>query len=111
MSGFKDMVAADIDNVFLNEDEFAETHTLEGNTCVCVITNDRTKRVTRSARNFSGLHGDFLCVVVKTSSLQREPKQGENFRVDSKLIRWRPVQKIWAYIRYSWPHTEWECLK
>ena len=87
MSGFKDMVAADIDNVFLNEDEFAETHTLEGNTCVCVITNDRTKRVTRSARNFSGLHGDFLCVVVKTSSLQREPKQGENFRVDSKLYK------------------------
>ena len=38
MSAFKDMVEADIVNVFLNLDELAEIHNLDGVECACVIS-------------------------------------------------------------------------
>lgn len=49
MSAFKDMVEADIVNVFLNLDELAEIHNLDGVECACVISSDKTDdRVTAS---------------------------------------------------------------
>ena len=42
MSAFKDMVEADIVNVFLNLDELAEIHNLDGVECACVISSDKT---------------------------------------------------------------------
>ena len=40
MSAFKDMVAADINNVFLNLDELGEEHIVDGKPIVCVISED-----------------------------------------------------------------------
>lgn len=85
---FKDMVAADIDQVILNEEEFADWHDLNGKKCLCVVSDDATrKRSTLSSRNYSGLHGEFTCLAVKKDSLPREPKQGENFKFDGKLYK------------------------
>ena len=36
MSTFKDMVAEDLD-IFINADEFAETHQLNDTKCLCII--------------------------------------------------------------------------
>ena len=36
----KDQFMADIENVFLNGDEFAEDHVIEGKTVRCVVNND-----------------------------------------------------------------------
>lgn len=86
--GIKDMVAADISAVFLNPDEFGETHNLDGNDCVCVIssdmTNDRTASLPGGRRTPDGLHGDFITVCVKASDLRKIPIQGTNFKVDGK---------------------------
>ncbi len=85
---FRDMAAADIKNVFLNPDEFAETHNLDGVDCLCVISRDETDTMNADMkggrRTPDGLHGDYLTVCVKTSDLKRIPKQGENFKVDDK---------------------------
>ncbi len=85
---FRDMVAADVENVFLNPEEFGETHDLNGVTCTCVIANDATydreARLKDGKRTPDGLHGDYLTVCVRKSDLQRVPKQGDNFKVDKK---------------------------
>ena len=39
MSAFKDMVAADNKDVFLNMDEFGEKHNLNGADCQCILQN------------------------------------------------------------------------
>lgn len=41
MSAFKDMVARDLDAVFLNVDEFAELHMVEGKEIPVVMDDDR----------------------------------------------------------------------
>lgn len=40
MSAFRDMVASDIDTVFLNTDEFAEEHEIEGKNVICIISDE-----------------------------------------------------------------------
>ena len=47
MSGFKDMVAADNEKVFLNLDEFAEEHDLNGTTCKCILQDVYVTEQTR----------------------------------------------------------------
>ncbi len=43
MSDFKDAVASDIDDVFLNVDEFADEHVINGVDVRCVIDNIDTQ--------------------------------------------------------------------
>lgn len=38
---FKDVVAADIEKVFLNTDEFAESHRIDGEDITCVLDEDK----------------------------------------------------------------------
>lgn len=40
---FKDQVAADINAIFLNTDEFAEVHNVEYKQILCVLDNDDSK--------------------------------------------------------------------
>jgi len=42
--GFKDQVAADVDNVFFQTDEFAETAIVDGKPVPIVIDNDGLNR-------------------------------------------------------------------
>nr|DAE59487.1 MAG TPA: ATP-binding sugar transporter [Caudoviricetes sp.] len=85
---FKDMATADVASVFLNPDEFGETHNLDGVSCICVVSRDETEGKSAALpggrRTPDGLHGDYLTVCVKKSDLRRIPKQGENFKVDDK---------------------------
>lgn len=88
MSAFKDMIERDITTVFLNADEFAEIHNLNGTDCVCVIsteqTDDRRAFLQGVKRTPDGLHGDYITICVKISDLESVPKQGTNFKVDGK---------------------------
>ena len=43
MSGFKDMVEADIYDVFINPDEFGEVYQIEGKPVKIVVDNDELK--------------------------------------------------------------------
>ena len=43
MSGFKDMISADLRSVFINFEEFGEEYTVEGRKIVIVIDNDELK--------------------------------------------------------------------
>lgn len=74
--------------VFINADEFAETHTLDSTELLAVVSRDTsTKRSGVSSRNYDGLHGDFATVCFKASDYDRRPKQGENIKLDGKLYK------------------------
>lgn len=91
MSGFrnfKDIVALDVVKTFLDLDEFAEIHDLNGKQCTCIITNNSTDERNASMpggrRTPDGLHGDFLTIWARSEDLERPPRMGTNFRVDGK---------------------------
>lgn len=86
--GFKEIVAADIDRVFLNPNEFGEMHRLDDvELCAVISTNQTKQRSKVQSRNFEGLHGEFMTVNIKKSDFPRIPKQGENIRLDGKLYK------------------------
>lgn len=86
---FKEQLASDID-VFLNLDEFAEIHNLNGTECPVVATDDSTRAHTKAAggpRLMDGLHGDSVRLQVRTADLPAIPVQGNNFKYDGKLYK------------------------
>lgn len=89
MSGFKDMVAADRDAVFLNLEELAETHNLNGTKCNCILQDESVVEEVltndRYAQSYGGLYGSRLLVNVKTEDLPEVPVEGQTFYVDDKL--------------------------
>ena len=89
MSGFKEMVAADNSKVFLNLDEFAETHNLNGTECTCILQDvSVAEGLTideELGQTYAGLYGSRVLVNVKTKDLPEIPVSGQVFRVDRKL--------------------------
>jgi hypothetical protein len=80
--GLRDQIAADIDSVFLNLDEFGEEHVIDGRTVVCVIDDD-----SRGQMGSGDLDGVFVAtrrVFVRESDLAREPVVGRRMVMDSK---------------------------
>lgn len=85
---FREQVVADITDVFLNPDEFAEMHTIDTTELLAVVSNDASlKRSGVSSRNYDGLHGEFLTVNFRAADYDRRPKQGENVKIDGKLYK------------------------
>ena len=89
MSGFKEMVASDIDKVFLNLDEFAEEHDLNGTTCSCILQDvsvaEDLSIDQQMAQSYPGLYGSRLLVNCKTADLPESPVTDQRFRVDGRL--------------------------
>lgn len=83
MSAFKDAVAADVKNVFINLDEFAEPHDINGETVDCVIDKNVIKE--NSNRELEGVFANTLTIYVATQDLPAVPVEGELLRVDGSL--------------------------
>lgn len=82
---FRDQVAADIENVFLNPEEFGEIHNLDGVELLMVMSTSKTRPKSGvSSRNYDGIFGDFATVNIRKEDFPRIPKQGENIRLDGK---------------------------
>lgn len=87
MSRFRDAVKKDIDSVFLNQDEFADVHSLDGERVLCVVTEDVTSEAGSNSRSYAH-EGVFLktrTVQVKAASLSRRPVEGELWDIDGEL--------------------------
>lgn len=78
----KDEIANDINNVFLDFDDFAEEHLIEGKKILCVIDNDTLK--TRQGSAEIGIDESTLLVFAKVDDLPKK-KQGGVLNVDNKL--------------------------
>ena len=84
--GFKDQVNADLD-VFLNLDEFAETHNVDGRQVKCIIDLDNLQkfRVNQREINYQGVYGSYKTLFVKAADLPSRPVVGQRLRVDGEL--------------------------
>lgn len=89
MASFKSIVCDDIVDVFLNQEEFAETHNLNGTECIAVvqqvvINDDLTTETAAAAKYTDAMYGSGCVINVKKSDLPYVPETGDDFRLDGK---------------------------
>lgn len=86
---FKDQIAKDINNVFINLNEFSDYHTINGTSMPCQIdTNELVDREKRYKFNHS-LYGDGVylketLIYVKASDFGKLPAIGRSLVLDGK---------------------------
>lgn len=80
MSKFKDMVAADRATTFLNLDEFAETHTVEGSS-ITAIVDEYALKERRDGADLSIADGTLL-LFARTEDLPDERPAGATLNLD-----------------------------
>ncbi len=89
MSLFKEQLKEDLD-VFLDSDEFAETHTLNGVEVTCVLQGLTTKEQLTQPNNtpaFEGISGITRVMHVKTSDMPEQVVEGNIIDVDGETYR------------------------
>lgn len=89
--GFKDIIKADAHNVFLNLEEFADTHTVNGTDMAVLIDNneqiEREKREKRNNQNMDGIFTNQRLIYVAASDFGPLPKQGSLLTLDKRTFR------------------------
>ena len=79
---FKDEMLNDLDNVFLNLDDFAEMHLVEGKKIQCVLDDESLK--TRQGSAEIGIDESTLLLFAKVSDLPNR-KKGGLLQIDHKI--------------------------
>ena len=88
MSGFKDMVARDVKNIFLNSEEFGETHTVNGHRMTIVLSgadhteNDQRDSEGRTRYGKSATYSRQIVMHVASEDFGRLPAQGDDVVLD-----------------------------
>ena len=78
-------MAADIDDVFFDADEFAELHDINGAQVLCVIDEDISKqRSSRQSSNYDGIYQRELTLFVSESDLGYRPERDQKMTVDGE---------------------------
>lgn len=86
MISFKEQVEKDNFDVFLNGEEFAEIHILNGNKCQCILESDSmVKGLSTGNTSYPMLYGSDLIVYVLEKDLNEVPVYGQTFIVDKHL--------------------------
>lgn len=84
MSAFKDMVARDLDAVFLNVDEFAELHMVEGKEIPVVMDDDRLTTLKKG--QILGLVEADMLLMGKVSDFPSDMEPGRLLNVDGREL-------------------------
>lgn len=85
----KDQIAADINRVFLNKDEFADDHMIEGATVTCVVNEDTTNKI-KEGRILGLIEADMV-IFGKTADLPADRGPESIINVDGRemiVIKW-----------------------
>ena len=81
---FKEDILADLDEVFLNLDEFAEEHTIEGKKISVVMNNDQLE--TLKEGQILGLVEADMVIFAKVEDLPRDLDPGRFLNVDGREL-------------------------
>ena len=84
MSAFKGMVARDLDAVFLNVDEFAELHMVEGKEIPVVMDDDRLTTLKKG--QILGLVEADMLLMGKVSDFPADMEPGRLLNVDGREL-------------------------
>lgn len=92
MKGFKDIVRADVSRIFLNPEEFGETHSINGKEYKIVLDDNEEveRRITKGA--FAYREGNYRVqklFYVAAEAFGRLPPVGRNLSLDGKVIHYR----------------------
>ena len=84
MSLFKDTLAKDVKSVFINLDEFADEHILDGKTVVCIVDKDLTTGLndSRTSRQFEGVFVNTLTIYLDAKDVETQPVEGQRIKLD-----------------------------
>ena len=86
--GFKDMVAADIAEVFLNLDELGETHEVNGLPMTIIMDDmEMVEREKRLKSNDDGVHRKQILFYVAAEEFGALPAANREITVDGKRYR------------------------
>ena len=85
--GFKDFVQNDIEKVFINSNEFAAVHNLNGTQCHAVAEGLTDKQhVEIMGQDVDGLIYDTIVVHVDKRDLPEVPEYGQIFRFNGRIM-------------------------
>jgi hypothetical protein len=85
---FKEQIRADIDNVFMNTDEFAAEHTVNGKKMpVTVDNNELIERAKKAKSNMDGIYTKTTLIYVKAKDFGPLPAVGAALNLDGKTYR------------------------
>lgn len=90
MSGFKDVVAADNGQVFINGDEFADIHTINGVDVLCIMEGLTTEEMLTKANatpSYDGINSTTRILHVKTENMPERVVYGNAIEVDGEMYR------------------------
>lgn len=88
MSAFKDQVAEDIHNVFLNLDDFASVHVINGREMPCIIESVHAQvREKRFSDHIDGTYALKPLIHVAASDFGSLPESGASLKLDGRLYR------------------------
>lgn len=83
--GFKEQLLDDLDSVFFNTDEFAETHTINGEKVDIVVDNDKLADLYISKETHTEeLFTDAIMFYVRKKDLDFEPVPGQYLEYDGR---------------------------
>ena len=92
MSAFKDAVSRDAEMVFVNIDEFADKHVINGREVVCVVDENVIDDVKWTLNNpVEGVFDHTFTIYIRTGVLERCPVENEILRLDGKICLVRKV--------------------
>ncbi|MCD8364772.1 MAG: hypothetical protein LUC83_02965 [Clostridiales bacterium] len=85
---FKEIIADDVKSVFLNIEEFSDTHTVNGvEMPVQIDTNEQIEREKRMGSNVDGVYTNQKLIYVSADDFGPMPKQGSILKLDGKTYR------------------------
>ncbi len=86
--GFKDVIKADVHKVFLNVEEFSDTHVINGvEMPVQIDSNEQIEREKRFNQNMDGIYKNQKLIYVSASDFGPMPKQGSILTMDKRTYR------------------------
>ena len=87
MSGFKDAVQEDLNSVFLNLDEFADLHRIEGKEVPVVIDSDIMAKLSKIGDNrIHGMDEADMIIMGKASDLPENLDPGRLLNLDGREV-------------------------
>lgn len=79
---FKDYLKKDL-NIFINQNEFAEEHNIDGQDISIVVDNDKLKEI--KIKSLDGTYAGDVLFYIKKSNLEEKPAIGQRMEFDYEL--------------------------
>lgn len=88
MSAFKEQIAKDVKNTFLNTDEFSDVHQVNGVEMPVQVDNiEQIEREKRANQNADGIFTQQKLIYVRSADFGPLPKQGSLLKLDKRNYR------------------------